>query len=70
MTWVEYNAARQLLAEEFLGRRVRAKVRAEDRQVEATKAAIRRAGGAAPPPVMTNAIAGEPARRGVTNGAR
>jgi hypothetical protein len=45
MTWVEYNAARQLIAEEFVGSRIRSQQRAEDRQVEATKAAIRRSEG-------------------------
>lgn len=46
MSWVEFNAARQLEAELRLGAPYRAAVRAEqereDAQVEATKAAIRK----------------------------
>lgn len=46
MTWAEFSAARQLLAEERLGAPLRAQQRneieREDAQVEATKAAIRR----------------------------
>jgi hypothetical protein len=45
MTWAQYAAARQLLAEEKLGAPMRAQQRAEDEQVEATKAAIRKAQG-------------------------
>ena len=49
MTWPQFVAARRLLAEDRVGapqRMVqRAAIEAEDAQVEATKAAIRRAGG-------------------------
>lgn len=44
MTWVEYNAARQLLAEEAIGSRLRAYQRAEDRAAAATIDALRRQG--------------------------
>ncbi len=47
MTWAQYVAARQLLAEERMGARVRDAQRAEQAQVDETKAAIRRHEGAA-----------------------
>lgn len=42
MTWAEFAAARQVLAEERIGTAIRTAQRAEEAQVEATKAAIRK----------------------------
>lgn len=42
MTWAQWKAACQLLAEERIGTPRRAKEYAEDAEAEATKAAIRR----------------------------
>ena len=44
MTWAQFYAARQLIAEERYGAPLRASQRAEQEQVEATKAAIRKFG--------------------------
>lgn len=44
MTWAEFMAARQLLAEERIGARVRETVRAEDEIVGASIAAMKRDG--------------------------
>ena len=42
MTWVEFVAARQLLAEERVGVRVREAVRAEDESVARSMTGLRR----------------------------
>lgn len=42
MTWEDFAAARQVLAEERIGSAIRTAQRAEDAKVEATKAAIRK----------------------------
>ena len=42
MTWQEFAAARQVLAEERIGSAIRTAQRAELEQVESTKAAIRK----------------------------
>jgi hypothetical protein len=42
MTWADFAAARQVLAEERIGSAIRTAQRAEDAKVEATKAAIRK----------------------------
>lgn len=44
MTWDEFMAARQLLAEELVGARVRASVRGEDEGVGQSIAAMKRDG--------------------------
>lgn len=44
MTWVEFMAARQLLAEERVGTRMREAVRTEDEVVAASIAAMKRDG--------------------------
>lgn len=46
MTWDEFMAARTVLVEEFIGVHVRTAQRAEQSQVDDTKALIRRAEGA------------------------
>lgn len=43
MTWAEFAAARQLLTEEFVGRRLREAQAQEDAQVAATRKAIEKA---------------------------
>lgn len=42
MSWSEFAAARQVLAEERIGTAIRTAQRAEQAQVDATKEAIRR----------------------------
>ena len=44
MDWAEFSAARQLLAEERVGRNVRAADTAEDEAFEAARAALTRRG--------------------------